>query len=271
MGKITDLHVSYISLVARPATGKSLVLRSEKRALTFEIKKSDAALQRAYGIVYAPGQMDSQGDYADADVIRRAATKFLREYNQNNVDAEHSFAAEMAGVAESWLVRKGDPTFPEEPDGAWAVGVQIYDPDLWSRLGKGELTGLSLAGMAQYEQPPIGQKSEDAGLFARFVAFLKGEPKQEQPPLPVEEADMTKEEMQSLLKSELSSLVGQAVADAMAKKSADEAQQAKEKARDAEVADLKKSVESLTEALKAAGVKGAGESGGAGGVKESFI
>mgnify|MGYP001336801208 CR=1 FL=1 len=151
MGKIKDLSVSFLSLVKAPATGKALTLKSEdpnKRFQVFELTKTDGERMVAYGIVYAPNQVDSHGDEASEVAIRRAAYEFMREARLKNIDVEHNFKNEMAFVAESWLVRKGDALFPDEPEGAWAVGIQVGDPDLWEKLKSGELTGLSLAGIA---------------------------------------------------------------------------------------------------------------------------
>lgn len=124
MATLKDLSVSFLSLVARPATGKTLTLKSAKpgeRVGTFEIVKTDDERMMAFGIVYAPDQVDSHGDSADATTIRRAAYEFMREGRLRNVDQEHSFSPEMAYVAESWLVRKGDELFPtsRKAHGRW--------------------------------------------------------------------------------------------------------------------------------------------------------
>jgi hypothetical protein len=279
MGKITELHVSHISLVKRPATGKHVILRSgnphpqplsqgERGAKVFEIRKMDAKLQRVYGIVYAPGEVDSQGDYADADVIRRAATAFLRNYNQQNVDTEHSFSSEMACVAETWLIRKGDPLFPDEPDGAWAVGIQIYDPDLWRRLESGELTGLSLAGLAQYEQPDVARKSDETETPGWFMRWLRSAGLRKEAIPTSEEPEVNEEQIKALLKSEIPTLVTATLA---ARKSAETAA-AEETARKQEMADLKKSVADLTELVKGMAHKGSHESGATdSGVRKSFL
>ncbi len=290
MGKITDLHVNYLSLVKRPATGKHVILRSKDAGTPrlFEVAKMDSALQRAYGIVYAPGQVDSQGDFADADVIRRASTNFMRSYNQQNVDVEHSFSSEMACVAETWLVRKGDPLFPEEPEGAWAVGIQIYDPDIWKRLESGELTGLSLAGMAEYEQPPIAQKSDEApNWFTQFLTKAGLVPEKQEEPITA----MKEEELKALIAAEIAKGVAAALVEAkktetqkadacngkclksdgtcphgLAAKSADPVESKKE------MDDLKKGMADLTELVKSMAQKGGGESGAPGaGVKKSFL
>ena len=129
----------FLSLVKRPATGKGLTLKSvvgcpdaallkgDARAATFNITKTDDERMVAYGIVYAPDQPDAHGDTADAQTIRRAAYQFMREERVHNVDTEHSFNNNgMAYVAESWLVRKGDPMFGDEPEDAWGRGYSHW-------------------------------------------------------------------------------------------------------------------------------------------------
>lgn len=148
---LTDLNVMFISLVSLPANGKPLVLKSGRHGKVFTLKATNEEMQRTYGIVYAPNEIDSQGDMADAVTILKAANEYMRDGRTQNVDVEHSFQPEQSYVAESWIVRKGDPLFPTEPEGSWAVGIQVEDSSLWERLKKGELTGLSLAGEAKRE------------------------------------------------------------------------------------------------------------------------
>lgn len=223
MAKLKDLSVSFLSLVKTPATGKGLTLKSAKageRAATFEIIKTDDELMRAYGIVYAPDQEDAHGDTADAATIRKAQAEFMREGRLQNIDTEHSFTAEMAFVAESWLVRKDDALFPGEPEGAWAVGIQIGDPDRWKQLKSGELTGISLAGIARMEPEPddpanprYTEKTKDAApaWVERLIKALTGAHPQE----PIEETDMDKEAVQEIVRDTLKSELGDAIKDAL--------------------------------------------------------
>lgn len=223
MAKLKDLSVSFLSLVKTPATGKGLTLKSAKsgeRAATFEIVKTDDELMRAYGIVYAPDQVDAHGDTADAATIRKAQAEFMREGRLQNIDTEHSFTQEMAFVAESWLVRKGDAMFGDEPEGAWAVGIQIGDPDLWRQLKSGELTGISLAGIARVEPEPddpanprYTEKTKDAapGWVERLIKALTSAYSQD----PIEETEMDKDAVQQIVRDTLKSELGDAIKDAL--------------------------------------------------------
>lgn len=222
MPTLTDLSVSFLSLVKTPATGKGLTLKSageDQRAVPFDLVIKNDDMMRAYGVVYAPGEEDAHGDTADADTIRRAATEFMREGRLKNIDTEHSFTAEMAFVAECWLVRKGDALFPDEPEGAWAVGIQIGDPDLWKQLKSGDLTGISLAGIARVEPAPedpahprYTEKDAAPGWFKNWLEKTG----LVTPEKPTEEnAEMDKKEVQDIVRDTLKSELGDAIKDAL--------------------------------------------------------
>lgn len=220
MAKLTDLSVSFLSLVKTPATGKGLTLKAAdgQRPAAFELVVKNDDMMRAYGVVYAPNQEDAHGDTADADTIRKAQAEFMREGRLKNIDTEHSFTSEMAYVAESWLVRKGDPLFPDEPSGAWAVGIQIGDPDLWKQLKSGALTGISLAGIARTDPAPrdpatpqYTEKDAEPGWVSRLIKALTGAPNQET----VEETDMTDDEVKALVVQTLKSVLPDALKEAI--------------------------------------------------------
>ena len=291
MPKITQLSVSFLSLVKTPATGKGLVLKSDSvpegsRVNQFEFVIKNDDLMRAYGIVYAPNQEDSQGDITDADTIRRAATEFMREKRLENIDTEHSFSTEMAFVAESWLVRKGDALFPSEPIGSWAVGIQVGDPELWRQLKTGALTGISLAGAAQVipdeDDDPTRHTyatKDDQNLIGRVIEAIKSTfqtPK---------EIIMEKIEVEKIVQDTLKSALPDAIKQAM--KSQDDTQTEVQKAvetalKAAGVApkagdnlddDTKAAIKSMVnDAITTALAKGDVEDGGAGGVETgSFV
>ena len=190
--RLINLEVDFIALVKKPANNKPVLLKSGT-ARTFQITKADDETQRVYGIVYSPEQEDLQGDVADAETIRKAADRFMREGLQKNIDLEHSFTPEPnTYVAESWLTQKGDSRFSEEPVGSWAVGIQIAKTEIWDRFKAGELTGLSLAGNAI-------AKSVDEGVPSWFKKIFSSN---EAAPT-AKEKDMTKEEIAEIVQKEI--------------------------------------------------------------------
>lgn len=213
MPQITDLSVEFISLVKRPANGRRIVLRGATGgAREFAITKADALLHRVYGVVYAPDSVDAQGDWADAETIRRAADEWMRSGRAEQVDHEHGFVPLPAFVAESWIVRAGDALFPDEKPGAWAVGIQIEDAALWDAIEAGDVQGISLAGTARL------QKWQ--GAIARI--FRK-------------ENDMTADEVRAIVKEALEQ----------------SARRADEEAAAARLAKSMQDVEALTKAAQA--------------------
>ncbi len=219
MATLTNLSVSFISLVRAPATGKPLMLKTAagQRGEMIRIARTDDARMMAFGIVYAPDQPDSHGDSADAATIRRAAYEFMREGRSRNVDLEHSFTPEMAYVAESWIVRAADPLFPAEPEGSWAVGIQIGDPEIWRQLKAGDLTGISLAGIAHATPAapaPQWTEKEAGGVLAWLKGLLPSPPRPSTED-PLMDKTQVEEVVRSLLKTELPEAVMAAVQAAL--------------------------------------------------------
>ncbi len=113
-------------------------------------KEAPAKQQVAFGAVYAPGVIDSQNDFMRADEIRKAAYDFLRRGTTDAIDTQHNNEKNGAYVVESFLSKKGDPDFPIE--GTWVVGIHVPCADLWGKIEKGEIGGLSMEVVAKRVQ-----------------------------------------------------------------------------------------------------------------------
>ena len=113
-----------------------------------EVKKSDGELQIVWTEVYAPGVIDTQGDFMQTDTIRNMAHHFLTEGRTKAVDVNHDRQEWKydSAIVESFIARADDPTFYP---GAWVVGVHIPDPELWALVDSGELNAVSLDAMAK--------------------------------------------------------------------------------------------------------------------------
>ncbi|MDD3452567.1 XkdF-like putative serine protease domain-containing protein [Sulfurimonas sp.] len=171
--RLTDINVTHISLVKAGANGKVFIYKSAADhggyEHTIEIRKTDEEQGIVYGIVYSPGQVDTQGDFAEAGDIKKAAYGFMKSLNAKNVDVDHSFQNEDAYVAESWLTKSGDPIFPDEPEGSWAVAIQLESDELKEMAKSGDLAGLSMAGTAQKTE--VKKADGDTPIKRLFSAF----------------------------------------------------------------------------------------------------
>lgn len=154
---LKDIQISFISLVAKGANNKTIIWKSsEKESPVFEkpieIKKIDNEKRIVYGIVYSPGEVDSQGDVVNNPIeIENAAYAFMQARNTTNVDKQHDFDPDEGFVAESWITKENDPLFADQPIGSWAVGIKVLKEDTWIAVKSGEITGLSMAGVAHAE------------------------------------------------------------------------------------------------------------------------
>lgn len=170
--ELKDLAVTHISLVKAGANGKQIIYKSAQTDPAHEkiikISKTDAEQGIVYGIVYAPDEVDSQGDFATAKEIQKAAYAFMKSQN-GKVDHDHDFVVKDAYVAESWITKAGDPTFPDEPIGSWAVAIQLEDEGLRKDAREGNIAGLSMAGHATKVEVEKATQQETKNLVAAFT------------------------------------------------------------------------------------------------------
>jgi len=148
---LKDVEILFISLVDQAANKRTIVWKSKnEHSPTLEreipIIKVDEEKHIVYGIVYAPEDVDTQGDMMTADEIEKMAYRFMKARRTTNVDEQHDYDPDEGYVAESWLIRAGDPLFPNEKEGAWAVGIKVENEETWEKVKKGEITGLSMGG-----------------------------------------------------------------------------------------------------------------------------
>lgn len=185
--KLSEINVDWISLVKAGANGKTVILKGKENPVfdkEIALVKSDIE-GVVYGIVYAPGEVDSQGDFAEAGEIKKAAYGFMKGLGARNVDANHDSSKRPAYVAESWIVKQGDPVFPDEKEGSWAVAIQLEDQGLITAVQKGEIRGLSMAGQATAEdvdEPGDDDPAGDSELkkFAKWIGeFFAKQDKQD--------------------------------------------------------------------------------------------
>lgn len=113
-----------------------IVVKSEKRRLV-------------YGEVYAPNQIDTDGEAMTAEEIEKMAHNFLMHGRTDKIDEMHDYSETGCLVCESFIARKSDPDGFVK--GSWVLGVYILPDDLWEKVEKGEINGFSFAGRSQSE------------------------------------------------------------------------------------------------------------------------
>lgn len=117
------------------------------------ILKADAAQQIITGLVYGPpGECDSQGDYADAETIEKAARLFMSKY----YDDPRRFRVNHQGPREAWPVLQSFVTTKAVkigkrtvPPGCWIMTLKVTDPRVWRSIADKKLIGFSIGGEAE--------------------------------------------------------------------------------------------------------------------------
>ncbi len=193
--ELSEINVRIISLVSAGANKKEVIYKNEtlQAKLQVDFTKNDEEQGIVYGIVYAPDEVDTQGDFATQKEIQKAAYRFMKNGNTSwCVDVNHDMNIVDAYVCESWIVKSDDALFSEV--GAWAVGIKLEDERLRYKVKNGELTGLSMygSGIIKEEKMPLAQVIKEAlkSFFGENKTITKGE-------------SVDKEQVSELIKSEL--------------------------------------------------------------------
>lgn len=128
------------------------------KASSMRFAKADEKEQRyVLGIVLEPDVVDSQGDTYDAETIRKAAWLYMIEYR--NVGLQHEQLINHAvKLVESYVapvpLRIGDV---DVAAGTWLAGYHVASDQIWEAVKRGDLTGLSIGGVATKIDPRTGE------------------------------------------------------------------------------------------------------------------
>jgi len=102
------------------------------------------------GEVYAPMQIDTDGEAMTAEEIKKMAYGFMRDGLTDKIDLNHNYQETGCYVVESFLACPGDPRgFIED---SWVLGVKIEPDQLWEKVLNGEVNGYSFCGGVKKKQ-----------------------------------------------------------------------------------------------------------------------
>lgn len=177
--EISDAKISFVSLVNKAANKRQfLITKADDGQAQFstlgKILKVDETTHYVTGIVYEPLVEDAHGNFMTEEEIRKAAHWFAK--NGDKVDLQHSFeAVEGVAVVETYVapcdMEIGGETVIK---GSWIMTAEITNTEVWEKVQKGEVTGLSMGGVGKYSETEttLAASAESAGLFARLAKAL---------------------------------------------------------------------------------------------------
>lgn len=174
--KLKNATITHVSYVDKGANKKQFFLTKSLEDPTIEkdvkilVNKEDEK-QLVYGVVYEPDTPDAHNDMMDAAEIEKSAHLFLADYR--NIDKQHDFQGGYGEVVESYVAPQdfevGGETIAK---GSWVL-VTKADDETWEAIQKGEITGYSMAGMAEVEEVEKQQEKKFFQMMKDF--FTKGE------------------------------------------------------------------------------------------------
>ena len=179
MIELTNLRATHVSYVTKGANKKKFFLMKSDNVTPvfqrdFRIIKGDDEKQIVYGVVYEPDEVDTQGEFANADEIEKAAHQFLSD--SRNVDLQHNFVPGAGTVVESYVAPVDFEIEGQNiKKGAWVMAT-IADDEVWESIKKGEITGYSMAGTATKTTVAKNEAPDDEtkGLFNVLKDFFTG-------------------------------------------------------------------------------------------------
>jgi len=100
------------------------------------------------GVVYEPDEVDSQGEFASAETIRKAAYQFMQDVQKLKVN--HKGKEANIKILESYVAPQ-DLTIAnvKVKKGTWVLTARVLDDKIWKAIKDGTLSGFSMAGRAQ--------------------------------------------------------------------------------------------------------------------------
>lgn len=203
--KLKNAVITHVSYVDRGANKKQFFLTKSLENPTIEknvkilVNKEDAK-QLVYGVVYEPNVPDAHNDMMDAEEIEKAAHRFLADYR--NIDKQHDFQSGYGEVVESYIAPQDFEIGGEViKKGSWVLVTKAND-ETWEAIKRGEITGYSMAGIAEVEEVEV-EKQEDKQVnkfFQMMKEFFTKEVVEKEEEHKEEETGLKKEDLQELLK-----------------------------------------------------------------------
>lgn len=211
--EILDGDIFFLSLVDAGANEVEVMLKSRTDRPLHKISAL-AKLDKEgllYTLVYGPHVVDTQGDFASKEGVRKLAHKFIKNMVGSGIDIMHNckpVAVEDAYVCESFIIQKnGDDRFlgvtiagkriddTTELEGWWASIIKLNAPYLRQPFENGEWSGVSMYGTAQVE--PVTKSDFTTALAARLGIN----------PNPPKETDMDEQKLAQAIAAALNPLV----------------------------------------------------------------
>ncbi|AQY42394.1 XkdF-like putative serine protease domain-containing protein [Bacillus thuringiensis] len=173
--ELKNAKITHVSYVDKAANKKQFFFTKSEKKPTFKkdiqlLTKADDPKKLVYGVVYEPGVEDAHQDFMTAEEIEKAAHEFLKD--SRDIDKQHDFVPGAGELVESYIA-------PDDLEingqtitkGSWVIATKATD-EVWEQIQNGDITGYSMAGIAEVEEQEVVSKSE-TGVVKSFMSHMK--------------------------------------------------------------------------------------------------
>ncbi|QBJ80759.1 XkdF-like putative serine protease domain-containing protein [Bacillus subtilis] len=175
--ELVNAKITHVSYVDKAANQKQFFFMKSEKHPDFQkevkvIAKEADEQKLVYGIVYEPDTVDAHGDFMTAAEIEKAAHGFLKDARE--IDKQHDFQGGVGVVVESY-VAPADFVINGEliKKGSWVLVTKASE-EIWEEIKKGEITGYSMAGIADIAKQEEPVSPDEKGLFNFLKNFFAG-------------------------------------------------------------------------------------------------
>ncbi|MEC0935426.1 XkdF-like putative serine protease domain-containing protein [Bacillus atrophaeus] len=177
--ELVNAKITHVSYVDKAANQKQFFFMKSEKQPDFQkevkvLAKEADEQKLVYGIVYEPDTVDAHGDFMTAAEIEKAAHGFLKDARE--IDKQHDFQGGVGEVVESYVAPADFQMNGETiKKGSWVLVTKASEA-VWDEIKKGEITGYSMAGIAdiakQEEKPVSPEDNNEKGLFNLLKNFF---------------------------------------------------------------------------------------------------
>lgn len=159
----SDLEVTYIGLVEKPATEKNFqAFKDNERKMKFVIDEerhiiSGPAMVADMLLYRNDPKLGEYYVFFTKETIQTIVEKFAAKGFMQNFNLFHDDKKQVDGVVmfNSFIIDKSlgiNPPagFEDLPDGSWFISNKVNNADVWAKVKSGEIKGFSVEGIFEY-------------------------------------------------------------------------------------------------------------------------
>ncbi|MCY8085975.1 XkdF-like putative serine protease domain-containing protein [Bacillus inaquosorum] len=175
--ELVNAKITHVSYVDKAANQKQFFFMKSEKQPDFQkevkvLAKEADEQKLVYGIVYEPDTVDAHGDFMTAAEIEKAAHGFLKDARE--IDKQHDFKGGVGAVVESYVAPADFEMNGETiKKGSWVLVTKASE-EIWEEIKKGEITGYSMAGVADIAKQEEPVSPDEKGLFNFLKNFFAG-------------------------------------------------------------------------------------------------